>query len=89
MNELKANLEGEVRYWRTTGKAEVDFIIKLNSEVISVEVKTRGKLGRGFRSFLEAYEPKRQSYLLKTGLDLKRLAEQGYTLPTFSFRRST
>jgi len=59
LNELKANLEGEFRYWRTTGKAEVDFIIKLNSEVIPVEVKTRGKLERGFRSFLEAYKPKK------------------------------
>jgi len=58
-NELKANLEGEVRYWRTTGKAEVDFILNLNGEVIPVEVKTRGKLRRGFRSFLEAYKPKR------------------------------
>jgi len=59
LNELKTNLGKEVRYWRTTGKAEVDFILKLNSEAIPIEVKTRGKLERGFRSFLEAYKPKR------------------------------
>jgi len=59
LNELKTNLGKEVRYWRTTGKAEVDFNLKLNREAIPIEVKTRGKLERGFRSFLEAYKPKR------------------------------
>jgi predicted AAA+ superfamily ATPase len=59
LNELKANLGGEVRYWRTTGKAEVDFILNLDGEVIPVEVKSLGKLRRGFRSFLEAYRPKK------------------------------
>jgi predicted AAA+ superfamily ATPase len=59
LNELKANLGGEVRYWRTTGKAEVDFVLNLDGEVIPVEVKSLGKLRRGFRSFLEAYRPKK------------------------------
>ena len=59
LNELKANLGGEVRYWRTTGKAEVDFVLNLDGEVIPVEVKSLGKLRRGFRSFLEAYRPEK------------------------------
>jgi predicted AAA+ superfamily ATPase len=73
LNELKANLGREVRYWRTTGKAEVDFILKLNSEVIPVEVKIRGKLGRGFRSFLEAYKPKRAIVFTEDRLEFETI----------------
>ncbi len=52
-----------IYYWRTKAGAEVDFIIKTGFEaVIPVEVKYRNlsglKLGRGYKSFLDAYQPK-------------------------------
>ncbi|OYT43517.1 MAG: hypothetical protein B6U88_00835 [Candidatus Aenigmarchaeota archaeon ex4484_56] len=57
-NELK-NYFKDVKYWRTTGKAEVDFVIKVNNEIVPVEVKSKTKLTRGFISFLKTYKPKR------------------------------
>ena len=59
----------KVNYWRTLGKAEVDFILILGEEVVPVEVKYAGfkrpEVSRGFRSFLAAYRPKRGVVLTK------------------------
>ncbi len=51
----------EIRYWRTAGNAEIDFVIRLGSELVPVEVKLgyNETLGRGFHSFLGTYKPKR------------------------------
>jgi len=47
-----------INYWRTTGKTEIDFIIKENGNVVPIEVKlTETKLGKGFRSFINTYKP--------------------------------
>ncbi len=51
-----------IRYWRTKSKAEVDFIIEDQGDVIPVEVKTtlnKPSVSRSFRSFIEKYEPQR------------------------------
>lgn len=47
---------GKVNYWRTTAKAEVDFIF---DERIPIESKLTAKLTRSFRSFIDAYQPAR------------------------------
>lgn len=52
-----------IHYWRTKSGAEVDFILYKNEETfIPIEVKYRGltslTIERGFRSFLQAYQPK-------------------------------
>ncbi len=45
-------------YWRTQGKAEVDFILKKGEILMPIEVKLGGKkVNRGFYSFLETYKP--------------------------------
>ncbi len=55
----------KLNYWRTAGKAEVDFVLSESGgrggNVIPVEVKMSGErhLGRSFYSFLDAYRPKR------------------------------
>lgn len=49
----------EMKFWRTTGKAEVDFVISKGEETVPVEVKLGGKIERGFHSFLSEYRPKR------------------------------
>jgi predicted AAA+ superfamily ATPase len=49
-----------IRYWRTKSKAEVDFIIEDQGDVIPLEVKTtlnKPSVSRSFRSFLEKYQP--------------------------------
>jgi len=57
LNELKRNFDGKINYWRTTGKAEVDFILQTKNELIPVEVKNKGKPGKSFFSFIKNYEP--------------------------------
>ncbi|MHA1611713.1 MAG: DUF4143 domain-containing protein, partial [Promethearchaeota archaeon] len=38
--ELKSNFEGwQLNYWRTTGKAEMDFILRKDNQIVPVEVK--------------------------------------------------
>jgi predicted AAA+ superfamily ATPase len=58
-NELRLNFEEKINYWRTTSKAEVDFVIQRSNEIIPIEVKNQAKLKSGFFSFLKAYKPKR------------------------------
>lgn len=52
LNKLR---NGKINYWRTTAKAEVDFI--LNGK-IPIESKASAKITRSFRSFIDAYKPK-------------------------------
>ncbi len=52
----------EPRYWRTKSKAEVDFVVEKEGEIVPVEVKINADLSRierGLRSFIEKYEPER------------------------------
>jgi len=46
--------EDKVNFWRTTAKAEVDFILK---EKTPIEVKIHPKLTRALRSFISTYKP--------------------------------
>ena len=48
------------RYWRTKAKAEVDFVVEKDGNVIPIEVKLRAtteEIERGFRSFIDKYSP--------------------------------
>jgi len=50
--------EWKIHYWRTTGKAEVDFVLEREDEIIPLEVKLGGnRLGKSFYSFIKAYKP--------------------------------
>ena len=47
-----------IKYWRTTGKAEIDFILIENDRLIPIEVKISGtKIGKAFHSFINTYKP--------------------------------
>ena len=52
-----------INHWRTKDKAEVDFIIHSEGEIIPIEVKfsdlRKVSVSRSFRSFLKKYQPKR------------------------------
>ncbi len=60
----------DLRYWRTKAGAEVDFILENEGEIIPIEVKSSlrdSKITRGYRSFLEEYNPKK-GFVLSLGL---------------------
>lgn len=66
LNILKEKLcfsAGEVHFWRTKDKAEVDFIVELGKEVIPVEVKfkelRKPEIKRSLKNFIARYNPKR------------------------------
>ena len=77
--ELVTNFEDyRINYWRTSGKAEVDFVLSRGEDPVPVEVKLGGeRLTRGFYSFLKAYEPERA---LVITLDEFREQKAGSTL---------
>ena len=73
----------EVYYWRTIGKNEVDFIIKINENIIPIEVKVKEKIRKGFYYFLESYRPK-FSIVFYLGKEIKVKEYKGvkiYLLP--------
>ncbi|MBI2675509.1 MAG: ATP-binding protein [Candidatus Aenigmarchaeota archaeon] len=70
-NELKRLFS--VKYWRTTAKTEVDFVIEHGREIIPVEVKTQAKVTRSFRSFIESYSPGKAFILNLTEIGKKRV----------------
>ena len=55
-------LELDLHFWRSTSKAEVDFVIDTGSAIVGLEVKAgamgRPSVPRSARSFIEAYRPK-------------------------------
>ncbi len=61
LRELVSSFPGwRLNYWRTAGKAEVDFVLRMDEKVVPVEVKLSGeRLGKSFYSFLNAYEPEK------------------------------
>lgn len=59
-----------IRYWRTTGNAEVDFLIPLQAEqLLPIEVKystfEKCEIPRGFKNFCLSYSPPRALILTK------------------------
>jgi hypothetical protein len=66
---------GEIRYWRTKGKAEVDFILFKKNKIIPIEVKSRAGIKRGFLSFLKTYNPKRALVFTDRELGIKNIGK--------------
>lgn len=62
--QIQERKNWQIHYWRTKIGAEVDFVLKADYEtILPVEVKYRNTAGltisRGYRSFIDAYEPKK------------------------------
>lgn len=50
------------KYWRTKAKAEVDFVVEKEGEIIPIEAKINAepkRIERSMRSFIETYGPKK------------------------------
>ena len=58
-----------IKYWRTLAGAEADFIIEADQNIVPIEVKYSNfkepKISRGFRSFINVYQPKCAAVLTK------------------------
>ena len=51
-----------IRFWRTKSKAEVDFVVQHQGDLLICEVKSgdaRTRISRSMRSFIDAYRPRR------------------------------
>jgi len=66
-----------LKYWRTLAKAEVDFILDMQSEIIPVEVKysERAKIVRSFRNFIDTYMPEKAVVLTRGVWDIKKIGK--------------
>lgn len=61
-------------FWRTKSKAEVDFILEKEGEIIPIEVKStlnKPAISSSFTSFINKYQPKR-GYVLSSDLWTKK-----------------
>ncbi len=58
-----------IKYWRTTARAEVDFILDDKRNIMPIEVKysrlNRVEISRSFKNFVTEYKPKRALILTK------------------------
>lgn len=73
--EKITDTSNQVHYWRTTDKAEVDFVLDKNVEAVPIEAKYR-RLGsaettRSFQNFIAAYYPSR-GYIVHLGDNLQK-----------------
>ncbi len=80
-------LNYSIHYWRTKSGAEVDFIIYKNEEsILPVEIKYRNLnsavIERGYRSFVQAYEPKNAVIITKNWLSVEQIGNtEVYFIP--------
>lgn len=86
--ELLTNFpDYEIKYWRTTGKAEMDFVLIKDNSYIPIEVKLgHERLGKSFFSFLESYKPRIAIVATLDFFDVKEIrGTTVYWLPVWYF----
>jgi len=71
MNELRVS-QHQVHFWRTTDKAEVDFVIDRGNDPIGIEVKfsalKKPMMKRSLRNFIDKYQPT-EAWVVNQSLD--------------------
>lgn len=75
----------KIKYWRTTSKGEVDFVIEKENELVPIEVKLGGgALGKSFHSFVDTYKPKKAIIFTGGEFRMQKLGTTKiYWLPIF------
>ncbi|MEN8236691.1 MAG: ATP-binding protein [Pseudomonadota bacterium] len=71
-------LNYSIHYWRTKSGAKVDFVVYRNDQsILPVEVKYSNliapRISRGYRSFLQAYQPKNALMVTKNLIAVERI----------------
>ncbi|OIO45162.1 ATPase [bacterium (Candidatus Gribaldobacteria) CG10_big_fil_rev_8_21_14_0_10_37_21] len=63
IQEQTQDSSAKINFWRTTDKAEVDFVLNFGKEIVPIEAKyshlKEPTLTRSLRGFIEKYRPKR------------------------------
>ena len=85
-------LGANVFYWRTKGGAEVDCVIRLDKEVIPVEIKLSSNVAasdlRGIKLFMKDYSKIcKRGYVIYTGKEKMRLTDSVVALTLEDFLR--
>ena len=61
--EIFYNRFYSIHYWRTSDRAEVDFVINTGDQILPVEVKfsklKTNQISRSYRSFIDTYQPQK------------------------------
>ena len=82
LKEKTANTSNQIHHWRTTNKAEVDFVLDKNTQVIPIEVKYRTldtpETTRSFQNFISIYHPP-NGYIVHLGDNMQKLIESTQT----------
>ena len=65
----------KLKYWRTKSKAEVDFVIEKETDVIPIEIKysSREIMGKSLHSFIEKFQPTQAIVLTKDFLGERQI----------------
>ena len=82
------SIPGKTNYWRTLGKAEVDFVLTIWSEIIPIEVKfkkfNKPRVSKSFKSFISVYKPSRAVILTKNYWGNTRIGKTSiYFIPIY------
>ena len=74
-SSLKRQEEVKLNYWRTKSKAEIDFVLQKNGEIIPIEVKYSflPSIGKSFYSFIEKFSPKKGYVLTQEFCGIKKI----------------
>ena len=74
-SSLKRQEETKLNYWRTKSKAEVDFVLHKNGEIIPIEVKysLSPSIGKSFYSFVEKFSPKKGFILTQGFCEIRKI----------------
>ncbi len=73
-NELRLKVKGntEIKFWRTTDKAEVDFVIDKITETVPIEIKfkhiRKDNVPRSLQSYINKYKPE-NAYIINLSYD--------------------
>lgn len=75
LHKKTADTSNQLHHWRTTDKAEVDFVLDKNKEAIPFEVKYRNfetpETTRSFQNFISAYHPS-NGYVIHLGKTMQK-----------------
>ena len=74
-SSLKRQEGTKLNYWRTKSKAEVDFVLHKNGEIIPIEVKysLSPSIGKSFYSFVEKFSPKKGFILTQGFCEIRKI----------------
>lgn len=65
-------LECDPYYWTSDGKAEVDFVTQIGTDIVPIEVKAGASLsGQSLKSYSDKFQPKKMIRLAQTDLYVK------------------